>query len=133
MPLFLDVHRLDGAVTMDDVATAHLADLQTQGKYDVRYLRYWVDEGAGQIHADSARLRRDPSHTGGGGFRSIAHRVTVRPARFVSTPRPYSGTHPALAHRASQSSTGPASGVQSTSLRVGGCDIRERYSLPKTA
>jgi len=49
MPLFLDVHQLDGAVTMDDVATAHLADLQTQGKYDVRYLRYWVDEGAGQI------------------------------------------------------------------------------------
>ncbi len=49
MPLFLDVHQPDGAVTMDDVATAHLADLQTHGKYDVRYLRYWVDEGAGQI------------------------------------------------------------------------------------
>ncbi len=69
-------------------------------------------------------------HSGGGGVRIIAHLVTVRPARFVSTPSPYSGTQPAFAHRASQSSTGPASSVQSTSLRVGGCDIRERYSLP---
>jgi len=40
---------------------------------------------------------------------------------LVSTPWPYSGTQPALAHRSSQSSTGPASGVQSTSLRAGGC------------
>ena len=40
---------LDGGVSMDDVAKAHLADLQTQGAYDVRYLRYWVDEGKGQV------------------------------------------------------------------------------------
>jgi len=56
---------------------------------------------------------------------------TVRPARFVSTPSPCSGTQPAFAHRSSQSSTGPASSVQSTSLRAGGCGIRERYSLPR--
>ncbi|HET8595094.1 MAG TPA: DUF4242 domain-containing protein [Intrasporangium sp.] len=49
MPLFMDVHRLDGAVSIDDVAKAHLADLQTQGRFDVRYLRYWVDEGRGRI------------------------------------------------------------------------------------
>jgi len=34
---------------MDDVAKAHLADLQAQGAYDVRYLRYWVDEANGQV------------------------------------------------------------------------------------
>jgi hypothetical protein len=34
---------------MDDVAKAHLADLQTQGAHDVRYLRYWVDEGNGRV------------------------------------------------------------------------------------
>lgn len=45
----MDVHELDGGVTMDDVAKAHLADLQTQSAYDVRYLRYWVDEGRGQV------------------------------------------------------------------------------------
>ena len=49
MPLFMDVHEIDGGVSMDDVAKAHLADLQTQGAHDVRYLRYWVDEGNGRV------------------------------------------------------------------------------------
>ena len=49
MPLFMDVHKIAGGVSMDDVAKAHLADLQAQGAYDVRYLRYWVDEGNGQV------------------------------------------------------------------------------------
>jgi len=26
-----------------------VADLQTQAKYDVRYLRYWVDEKQGKV------------------------------------------------------------------------------------
>jgi hypothetical protein len=45
----MDVHSLDGGVSADDVAKAHLADLQTQGGHDVRYLRYWVDEQQGKI------------------------------------------------------------------------------------
>ena len=49
MPLFMDTHRLDGGVTVEDVAKAHLADLQTQGKHDVSYLRYWVAEKEGVI------------------------------------------------------------------------------------
>jgi Protein of unknown function (DUF4242) len=49
MSLFMDVHHLDGEVTMADVAKAHAADLQTQGAHDVRYLRYWVDEKQGKI------------------------------------------------------------------------------------
>lgn len=49
MPLFMDIHTLDGGVTADDVAKAHLADLETQGSHDVHYLRYWVDEGHGKI------------------------------------------------------------------------------------
>ena len=49
MPLFMDVHSLDGKVGMADVAKAHEADLQTQAGHDVSYLRYWVDEGAGKI------------------------------------------------------------------------------------
>lgn len=49
MPLFMDIHNLGDRVSMDDVAKAHQADLATQGKYDVSYLRYWVDEGKGQI------------------------------------------------------------------------------------
>jgi hypothetical protein len=49
MPLFMDVHNLGPGVSMDDAAKAHQADLATQGEFDVRYLRYWVDEGRGQI------------------------------------------------------------------------------------
>ena len=49
MPLYMDVHRLGEPVTVDDVAKAHLADLQHQDKYDVKYLRYWVDEQHGKI------------------------------------------------------------------------------------
>jgi hypothetical protein len=49
MPLYMDVHTIDGGVGVADVAKAHMADLQTQAKYDVRYLRYWVNEGAGKV------------------------------------------------------------------------------------
>ena len=58
MPLFMDVHHIDGGVSAEDVAGAHQRDLETQGKYGVNYLRYWVDEDAGRIfclvEADSA-------------------------------------------------------------------------------
>jgi hypothetical protein len=37
MPLYMDVHRLDAAVTFEDVGKAHQADLQIQGSYDVSY------------------------------------------------------------------------------------------------
>ena len=49
MPLFMDVHHLDDGVTQDAVAKAHLADVQVQDRYDVRYLRYWVNEDRGKI------------------------------------------------------------------------------------
>src|SRR5947208_3355554 len=49
MTLFMDTHAIDGGVKASDVAQAHLADLQTQDRYGVRYLRYWDDEGAGKI------------------------------------------------------------------------------------
>lgn len=48
MPLYMDIHCLPG-VTADDVANAHMADLKTQRAYDVRYLRYWVDERKGRV------------------------------------------------------------------------------------
>ena len=49
MPLYMDVHTITGGVDIDDVAKAHMADLQTQGQHDVSYLRYWVDEKQGKI------------------------------------------------------------------------------------
>ncbi|MPZ92600.1 MAG: DUF4242 domain-containing protein [Actinobacteria bacterium] len=49
MPLFMDVHTIEGGVSIEDVAKAHMADLKTQDKYDVRYLRYWVSAPEGKV------------------------------------------------------------------------------------
>lgn len=58
MPLYMDTHTIEGGVSAEDVAGAHAADLATQEKYGVKYLKYWVDETAGKIfclvEADSA-------------------------------------------------------------------------------
>jgi hypothetical protein len=62
--LFLDVHNLEpGKVTFDAVADAHQKDLATQGKYDVSFIKYWVDEAEGKVYclaeaADSASVYR---------------------------------------------------------------------------
>ena len=63
MPLFMDVHDLGDAVTVDDVAKAHMADLQTQDRYDVKYLRYWVDESRGRIFCLAEAPSADAAHT----------------------------------------------------------------------
>jgi hypothetical protein len=50
MPLFMDVHeKLPPGATAKDVADAHEADLRVQGKYGVKYLRYFLDEKAGKV------------------------------------------------------------------------------------
>ena len=49
MPLYMDVHTIEGGVAEADVAGAHAADLAKQGAHDVKYLRYWVDQEAGKI------------------------------------------------------------------------------------
>ena len=45
----MDIHTISGGVACSDVAEAHKADLQVQGRRDVRYLRYWVDEQQGKV------------------------------------------------------------------------------------
>jgi len=63
VPLFMDIHQITSGVAIDDVAKAHLADLQIQAAYDVRYLRYWVDEQGGRVfclvEAPSAKAAAD--------------------------------------------------------------------------
>ena len=49
MPMFIDVHTIEGGVSATDVAAAHQADLAIQGQHGVNYMRYWVDEEAGKI------------------------------------------------------------------------------------
>lgn len=49
MPLYMDVHNMEGGVSAEDVAGAHAKDLETQDAHGVDYKRYWVDEKAGKI------------------------------------------------------------------------------------
>lgn len=49
MPLYMDVHHMDGPVSAADVAKAHEADLAIQGDHGVDYKSYWVDEANGKI------------------------------------------------------------------------------------
>ena len=49
MALFMDIHSIDGGVSLDDAVKAHQADLATQAPFGVDYVRYWVDEQAGKI------------------------------------------------------------------------------------
>ncbi len=49
MPLYMDTHGHIEGLTADGVAQAHEADLKTQAKYGVKYLRYWFDENTGKV------------------------------------------------------------------------------------
>ncbi len=58
MPLYMDVHHMQGRVSAEDVAGAHARDVEVQKAHGVDYKRYWVDADAGRIfclvHAPSA-------------------------------------------------------------------------------
>ena len=49
MPTYLDIHDLPGAVTAEDLAKAHNADQQVQGKHGVEYHKYWVNRKNGKL------------------------------------------------------------------------------------
>lgn len=52
---FIDVHTLGaGKVTAADVAGAHAKDLAVEKKYNVQFLKYWVDEQAGLVYCLSS-------------------------------------------------------------------------------
>lgn len=49
MPLYMDIHKGIEGLTAAAVADAHEKDLEVQGKYGVKYLKYWYDEGTGTV------------------------------------------------------------------------------------
>jgi len=72
MPLDMDVHRgVDG--NAKDVAEAHERDLETQEKYGVKYLNYWVDEDEGAVFC----LFEGPSKEAGEKVHEEAHGLTA--------------------------------------------------------
>jgi hypothetical protein len=48
MPLYMDVHHKIHGLTAEAIMAAHAKDLEVQGKYGVKYLRYWFDESTGR-------------------------------------------------------------------------------------
>jgi class 3 adenylate cyclase len=48
MPTFMDRHDLPG-LTPEQVAEAHLQDVEKQGAYGVEFLTYWFDEARGSV------------------------------------------------------------------------------------
>jgi len=49
MALFMDYHSKVEGLTAQAVAEAHKQDLKIQGEHGVKYIRYWFDEGSGQV------------------------------------------------------------------------------------
>jgi hypothetical protein len=48
MPLYMDIHNHIPGLTKEAIAGAHAADVATQGKHGVEYLKYWFDESNGK-------------------------------------------------------------------------------------
>jgi hypothetical protein len=48
MSLYLDMHKYIPGLTAEAIAGAHAKDLEVQGRYGVKYLKYWFDEGTGK-------------------------------------------------------------------------------------
>lgn len=63
MPLFMDVHNIEGGLTLADVVGAHAKDVEIQGSHGVNYLRYWVDESAGKIFCLVEAPDAEAAHT----------------------------------------------------------------------
>lgn len=49
MALFMDVHHVGHALSVEDAAAAHAKDLETQSAHGVSYEQYWVDHEHGKI------------------------------------------------------------------------------------
>jgi Nickel responsive protein SCO4226-like len=63
MPLYMDVHNLEGGVSAADVAEAHMKDLQEQAAHGVDYKQYWVDEAKGKIFCLVEAPDAEAAHT----------------------------------------------------------------------
>lgn len=58
--LFIDVHHLGaGKVTAEAVAGAHQKDLAAQQKYNVKFIKYWIDTVKGDVYCLSSATTAD--------------------------------------------------------------------------
>jgi class 3 adenylate cyclase len=58
MPLYMDIHELPDGVTPEDIAEAHVKDMEIQQKYGVEYSKYWLNVSGRKVfclaHAPNA-------------------------------------------------------------------------------
>jgi Nickel responsive protein SCO4226-like len=59
MQTFLDVHTVPEGVTLEALLEAHAKDLAIQGKFGVRYLKYWYDAAMGRVFCLSLAPSRE--------------------------------------------------------------------------
>lgn len=63
MPLFMDIHKNVRDTTPQDVAAAHHLDVEAQGAYSVKFLRWWFNQELGSLYclvdAPSAKAADD--------------------------------------------------------------------------
>jgi hypothetical protein len=80
MGLFMDIDSIAGGVSLEDVLTAHEADLATQEAFGVDYVVCWVDEHAGKIfcpvEAPDAETATEVHRKAHGLVADEIHRVT---------------------------------------------------------
>ncbi len=49
MKTYLDIHEHVEGLTAEAVAGAHARDLEVQGKYGAKFVKYWYDLGTGKV------------------------------------------------------------------------------------
>jgi hypothetical protein len=62
MPLFIDIHHKIEGLTPDGIGAAHQQDLAVQGRFGVRFIRYWYDERTGKVFCLSEAPTPDAVH-----------------------------------------------------------------------
>jgi hypothetical protein len=86
MALFLDIHNHVPGLTKDAVAGAHQKDLETQDKHGVKYLKYWFNEGTGQVFCLIEAPDKEAAMRAAPGFASL--RSNPRFQRLSSRSKP---------------------------------------------
>ena len=69
MPLYMDIHTVDPDTTWEDIAGAHMKDVEYQQAHDVDYQKYWFNKDRGKLFclvdapsADAAHCVHRDSH-----------------------------------------------------------------------
>ena len=74
MPTYIDIHDLPGAVTAEDLAKAHNADQQVQGKHRVEYHKLLGEPEERQtlLHVHRTQRRGSGRRASGGAWQYCA-------------------------------------------------------------